>query len=155
MATAQTKKTSTARKASTAKKEQSTNTIFGNFEMPKFDTANLTKGADNVIEFQKANIDAIFASAEAAITGAEALNKRAFEYAKATIDARIKAYEALIAAEDVKAAYTSETEYLRAAYEELVAEGKAMVEEVTDLVKSSVEPLTGRAKDVVEKAKAS
>lgn len=100
---------------------------------------------DNIVGYGKDTAEALIQSATVAGKGAETLHNEVYSYAKQSLEESIAAGKALIGAKSVHEAIEVQTGYVKAAFENYVAELSRFNQLLTGTAKDSFAPLKGRA----------
>jgi hypothetical protein len=97
----------------------------------------------NIQKLGKDNADAVLKSFGAVSTGAQAIAVEAADYAKRSFEQSSATLEKLVGARTVDKAFEIHTDYLKAAYEGLVAQSTKLGELYTNLAKDAFKPYEG------------
>ncbi len=98
---------------------------------------------DNVQKLGKDNADAAFKAFGAVSKGAQAIAVEATEFAKKSFEQSAATLEKLASARSLDKAVEIQTDYMKSAYEGLVAQSTRMGELYANLAKESLKPLQG------------
>ena len=103
----------------------------------------MLKNFDEVQKFGKDNMDATMKSVGAASKGFQAIAAEVTNYSKKSFEDGTAAMERLLGAKTLEKAIEVQSDYVKTAYEGLVAEATKLGELYADLAKESYKPFEG------------
>ncbi|MFV3129903.1 TIGR01841 family phasin [Niveispirillum sp. KHB5.9] len=106
---------------------------------------------EDVVGFQKDNVEAIVASSTILTKGFEALSKEIVAFTQAQYEQSVTTTKALFAVKSVKELVDLQTEYAKTSFDALVAEATKVSEAGFKLTNEAAEPITARVNATVEK----
>lgn len=108
------------------------------------------KGYDNVATFNKATMEAVIQSANAATKGIEALNAEALAFSKQSLEDAMAAAQAAMTSRSIQELIEVQTDYAKSTFDSVVGQFTKMGDMMTALAKTAVEPMNGRAAALME-----
>jgi len=106
---------------------------------------------EDVVGFQKDNVEAFVASSTILTKGFEALSKEIAAFTQAQYEQSVSATKALFAVKSVKELVDLQTEFAKTSFDALVAEATKVSEAGFKLTNEAAEPITARVNATVEK----
>lgn len=110
-----------------------------------------TGNLDNVVEFSKANYEAVVASGTVAVKVAQSVNAEFIESSKKAVEKNIADVKALFSAKTPADFFELQASIFKSRYDEFVAESTRANEVVTTRATEVVEPLKARYEEVAGK----
>lgn len=106
---------------------------------------------EEVVGFQKDNVEAIVASSTIWTKGFEALSKEIAAFAQAQYEQSVATTKALFAVKSVKELVDLQTEFAKSSFDAVVAEATKVSEAGIKVANEAAEPITARVNATVEK----
>lgn len=106
---------------------------------------------EDVVGFQKDNVEAFVASSQILTKGIEALSKELAAFTQAQYEQSVATTKALFAVKSVKELVDLQTEYAKSSFDAFVAEATKVSETGFKVANEAAEPLTARVNATVEK----
>lgn len=106
---------------------------------------------EDVVGFQKDNVEAFVASSTILTKGFEALSKEIAAFTQAQYEQSVSATKALFAVKSVKELVDLQTEFAKTSFDALVAEATKVSETGFKVANEAAEPITARVNAAVEK----
>ncbi|MFV3075152.1 phasin family protein [Niveispirillum fermenti] len=106
---------------------------------------------DDVVGFQKDNVEAFVASSQILTKGLEALSKEIAAFTQAQYEQSVATTKALFAVKSVKELVDLQTEFAKTSFDAFVAEATKVSETGFKVANEAAEPLTARVNATVEK----
>jgi phasin family protein len=113
-----------------------------------------TKVAEELTELTKGNVEAFVASTKLAAKGAESLGQEVAEFGRKSFEDASAALKSFAEVKSPTDLFRLQSEFARAQFDAIVAEGSKLSETVLKLAGDVAEPLTSRYAVAAEKAKA-
>ncbi len=113
-----------------------------------FDRA--VKGYDNLATFNKATVEAVIQSANAASKGIEALNAEVLAYSRHSIEEGVAAAKAAMSSKSIQDLIEVQSDYAKAAFDGYVGQLTKFGDLFASLAKHTAEPINGRVSALVE-----
>ncbi len=110
----------------------------------------MIKSYEDVVKFNKDNLDAAVAAGTTLAKGVETLSKEYFGYAGKSFDTAVEASKALASCKSPTEFTELQTKLAKDGFDDMVAQSKKMSELTTGVLKSAFEPVGARAKTVFE-----
>jgi phasin family protein len=104
------------------------------------------KSYEDIVKFNKENLDAAVAAGTTFAKGVEDLSKEYFGYAGKSFDAAVEATKALSSCKTPAEAATLQQKLAKEGFEGFMAESKKLSEMTTAIMKGAFEPVGARAK---------
>lgn len=120
-----------------------------------FDTVTteaLQDGFTRAVEASKENLEAVLQSVTVASKGFASLNTESLAFAKQSVDDSVKAAKAILSAKTPQDFITLQSEYARAAFDQLVNQATKFNDLTQSMAKDSVAPFNGRFAELTEAA---
>ena len=108
---------------------------------------------DELNDFAKGNVEAVVESSTIAAKGFEALGQDAADYSRKSFESATQAVKAFAGAKSPTEFFKLQSDYVRSAFDALVAETSKNAEAVLKLAGDVAQPLSNRAAVAVEKIK--
>lgn len=106
---------------------------------------------EDVVGFQKENVEAIVASSTILTKGFEALSKEIAAFTQAQYEQSVATTKALFAVKSVKELVDLQTEFAKSSFDAIVAEATKVSEAGIKVANEAAEPITARVNATVEK----
>lgn len=106
---------------------------------------------EDVVGFQKDNVEAIVASSTILTKGFEALSKEIAAFTQAQYEQSVATTKALFAVKSVKELVDLQTEFAKSSFDAIVAEATKVSEAGIKVANEAAEPITARVNATVEK----
>ncbi|WP_165772102.1 phasin family protein [Niveispirillum lacus] len=106
---------------------------------------------EDVVGFQKENVEAFVASSTILTKGFEALSKEIAAFTQAQYEQSVATTKALFAVKSVKELVDLQTEFAKSSFDALVAEATKVSETGIKVANEAAEPITARVNAAVEK----
>lgn len=137
-------------KKATAKAE----TLFADFnDRAKAAMEKSTKAFDEMNEFAKGNVEAVVESSKIAAKGFESFGQDAAEYSRKSFETATQAMKSFAGAKSPTDFFKLQSDYLRSAFDSMVAETSKNTEAMIKLAGDVAQPLSNRAAVAAEKIK--
>ncbi len=107
--------------------------------------------AEELVEFNKGNLEAIVKAGEIWSAGVQDLTKHITASAKASFDESVATFKAITTAKSLKDALDLQAAYARAALEKTLAESSKITDASFKLTEQALAPITARVTAAVEK----
>jgi len=148
---AATKDTDTMDNVKTAAKAE---TLFAEFnDRAKAAFEKGTKAFDEINEFAKGNVEAVVESSKIAAKGFETLGQDAADYGRKSFETATAAMKSFAGAKSPTDFFKLQSDYLRSAFDAMVAETSKNTEAMLKLAGDVAQPLSNRAALAAEKIK--
>lgn len=129
-------------------------TLFADFnDRAKAAFEKGTKAFDEVNEFAKGNVEAVVESSKIAAKGFESLGQDAAEYSRKSFETATAAMKSFAGAKSPTDFFKLQSDYLRSAFDSMVAETSKNTEAMLKLAGDVAQPLSNRAAVAAEKIK--
>jgi len=112
-----------------------------------------TKAFDELNDFAKGNVEAVVESSKIAAKGFEAFGQDAAEYGRKSFEGATAALKSFAAVKSPTELFKLQSEYVRSAFDSLVAETSKNTESLLKLAGDVAQPLSNRAAVAAEKIK--
>ena len=112
-----------------------------------------TKAFDELNDFAKGNVEAVVESSKIAAKGFESFGQDAADYGRKSFENATAALKAFAAVKSPTELFKLQSDYVRSAFDSLVAETSKNTESLLKLAGDVAQPLSNRAAVAVEKAK--
>ena len=112
-----------------------------------------SKLAEDAVEFQKANIEAIVESGKIAAKGMEAMGQEAAEYSRKSFETATAALKSLSSVKSPTDFFKLHSDYVRQSFDSIVAETSKNTEAMLKLAGEVAQPISNRVAVAVEKVK--
>ncbi|KPF87067.1 hypothetical protein IP70_04935 [alpha proteobacterium AAP38] len=106
---------------------------------------------EDVVGFQKENVEAFVASSTILSKGFEALSKEIAAFTQAQYEQSVATTKALFAVKSVKELVDLQTEFAKSSFDAIVAEATKVSEAGIKVANEAAEPITARVNATVEK----
>lgn len=110
------------------------------------------KGYEELAEMQKANMDAVVASASELMKGSEEMGKAIFTIGRSNLDHSLSATKSLMTAKSVREFVDLQSDYVKQSIDTMMSDASRLSDMAMKLASSSVEPIQNRVNVVVERA---
>lgn len=109
------------------------------------------KSYEDIVSFQKDNLDAVVKSSDILVKGLQEMNKAIMGLAKASMEESVATTKKLMACKDPKEAFALQSSLAKASYEKTVSESKKISDMSVKLAESVAAPINSRLTVTVEK----
>jgi phasin family protein len=129
-------------------------TLFADFnDRAKTAFEKGTKAFDEINEFAKGNVEAVVESSKIAAKGFESFGQDAAEYSRKSFETATAAMKSFAGAKSPTDFFKLQSDYLRSAFDSMVAETSKNTEAMLKLAGDVAQPLSNRAAVAAEKIK--